>query len=110
MLTTAVLNAARLLGLSHRELAAVLATSPASVSRLGARRELTTGRAEWELGLLLVRLYRALDALVGGSDVKARRWLAAENEHLGGVPKERIKSIEGLVDVVRYLDAMRARI
>ncbi len=110
VLTTAVLNAARLLGLSNRDLAAVLATSPASVSRLLGRRKLSAGRAEWELGLLFVRLYRSLDALVGGSDTKARRWLAADNEHLGGVPRERIKSIEGLVDVVRYLDAMRARI
>ena len=60
--------------------------------------------------LLFLRLYRSLDALVGGDDDKARRWLNSENTHLGGVPADRIRAVEGLVDVVQYLDAMRGRL
>ena len=52
----------------------------------------------------------SLDALVGGDDAKAREWLHAANDHLGGVPADRIRSVEGLVDVVQYLDAMRGRL
>ena len=40
----------------------------------------------------------------------ARAWLQAPNSHLNGVPAERIASVEGLVDVVQYLDAMRGRL
>jgi hypothetical protein len=55
-------------------------------------------------------LYRSLDALVGGDDVMARAWVHARNDHLGGVPAERVRRVEGLVDVVQYLDAMRGRL
>ena len=65
---------------------------------------------EGELALLLVRLYRSLDALTGGDEAKNREWLHAENHHLGGKPSELIRSIQGLVHVVEYLDAMRGRL
>jgi len=91
-------------------LAAVLGTSEASVSRLHGGRVLDPASKEGELALLFLRLYRSLDALVGGDDDNARAWLHADNDHLRGVPAERIRSVEGLVDVVQYLDAMRGRL
>jgi hypothetical protein len=110
VLTAATLAAARTLRLKNRDLARVLGSSEASVSRLSAGRRLDPGTKEGELALLFLRLFRSLDALVGGDEEKARRWLHAENAHVGGVPAERIRSVEGLVDVVQYLDAMRGRI
>jgi len=107
VLTKAVLAAARRLGLRNRQLAEVLGASEASVSRLRGRRVIDPASKEGELALLFLRLYRSLDALVGGDDVKAGMWLRAENVHLNGVPAERIRTVEGLVDVVQYLDAMR---
>jgi hypothetical protein len=59
---------------------------------------------------LFLRVYRSLDALVGGDDDKAREWLHAQNDHLRGIPAERMRTVEGLVDVVQYLDAMRGRL
>jgi antitoxin Xre/MbcA/ParS-like protein len=106
----AVLAAADRLGLRNRHLAAVIGSSEASVSRLQHGRGLDPESKEGELALLFLRLYRSLDALVGGDDAKAHAWLFAENEHLTGVPAERIKTVEGLVDVVQYLDAMRGRL
>lgn len=94
----------------NRHLAAVLGTSEASVSRLQSARGLDPDTKEGELALLFLRLFRSLDALVGGDDDKARQWLAAENDHVRGVPSERIRSVEGLVDVVQYLDAMRGHL
>lgn len=110
VLTKAVLAAAVRLGLRNRELAAVLGTSEASVSRLSRSREVAPASKEGELALLFVRLFRSLDALVGGNEAQARSWLHSENEHVGGVPAERIRGVEGLVDVVQYLDAMRGRL
>jgi Protein of unknown function (DUF2384) len=106
----AVLSAAERLGLRNRHLAAVIGSSEASVSRLQHGRGLDPETKEGELALLFLRLYRSLDALVGGDDDKARQWLGAENDHVKGVPADRIKTVEGLVDVVQYLDAMRGRL
>ena len=110
VLAKAALAAAERLGLRNRHLAAVIGSSEASVSRLQNGRGLDPETKEGELALMFVRLYRSLDALVGGDDVKARAWLTAMNDHLGGIPAERIRTVEGLVDVVQYLDAMRGRL
>src|SRR3978361_6942 len=95
VLAKAVLSAATRLGLRSRPLAAVLGSSEASVSRLQRDRGLDPESKEGELALLFLRLYRSLDALVGGDDAKAREWLTARNEHLGAIPAERIKTVEG---------------
>jgi len=110
VLAKATLGAAERLGIRNRQLAAVIGSSEASVSRLRSGRGLEPDSKEGELALLLLRLYRSLDALVGGDDAKARDWLHAANDHLRGVPAERIRTVEGLVDVVQYLDAMRGRL
>lgn len=110
VLAKATMAAAARLGLRNRRLAEIIGTSEASVSRLRSGRGLDPATKEGELALLFLRLYRSLDALVGGEDVKARAWLHAHNDHVGGVPADRISTVEGLVDVVQYLDAMRGRL
>ncbi len=110
VLAKAVLSAASRLDVRQRELAEVIGSSEASISRLARGRGIDPVSKEGELALLFLRVYRSLDALVGGDDGRARTWLHAENAHLGGVPVERLKSVQGLVDVVEYLDGMRGRI
>ncbi len=110
VLAKAVLNAAARLGLRQRALAAILGASEASVSRLTRGRGIDPASKEGELALLFLRLYRSLDTLVGGDDGRARAWLEAPNEHLGGVPAERLVTVQGLVDVVQYLDGMRGKL
>ncbi len=110
VLTKATLAAAGRLGLRNRELALVIGSSEASISRLQHGRTLEPDTKEGELALLFLRLYRSLDALVGGDDQKSRAWLTATNHHLGAIPAERIRTVEGLVDVVPSLDAMRGRL
>lgn len=110
VLTRALRSAATRLGLRNRDVAAMLGASEASVSRLRSGRTVSPGTKEGELALLFLRLFRSLDALMGGDEARARAWLHAENAHVGGVPAERILRVEGLVDVVQYLDAMRGRL
>jgi hypothetical protein len=110
VLTKALLRAAQRLGLRHRELALILGTSEASISRLSSGRLVDPLSKEGELAILFLRLFRSLDALVGGNEATARAWFSAPNDHLGGVPAERIRRAEGLVDVVQYLDAMRGHL
>jgi predicted transcriptional regulator len=106
----ATLSAAERLGLTSRHLAAVIGVSEATVSRMQHGRGIAPTSKEGELSLTFVRLFRSLDALVGGDDAKARAWMHSMNVHLGGIPADRIRTVEGLVDVVQYLDAMRGRL
>lgn len=109
VLTKALLRAAELLGLSSARLARVLGVSEASISRLvtGAR-TIDPASKEGELALILVRVYRSLDALVGADDAQRKAWMRGHNRALNGKPAELIERAEGLVAVVGYLDAMRA--
>lgn len=111
VVTKAASRAASLLGLSQKELARVLGVSEATASRIASGKiTIDVDKKEGELALLFVRVFRSLDALVGGSEKKARAWFSAENTHVGGVPKERVQTVEGLVHVAQYLDAMRGKI
>lgn len=110
VLTKAVIRAGQLLGLSQRELGELLGLSPASVSRMhGGKLLLDPTSKEGELALLFLRIFRSLDALLGGARELLRAWLRTENLHLAGIPLERMKTIQGLVDVAVYLDAMRGK-
>jgi transcriptional regulator with XRE-family HTH domain len=111
VLGKAVVRAARLLDLSQRDVAAALGISEATTSRLFAGKYvLSAERAkEWELAILLVRLFRSLDAL-WGHEASARLWLDGRNDALGGRPRELLRTVEGLVRVVAYLDAARGRV
>lgn len=107
VLAKATLAAAARLGVRARQLAAIIGSSEASVSRLQHGRGLDPESNAGQRALHFIRAYRALDLLVGGDEAKARAWMHAHNEHLRGVPAERMRNIEGLMDVVQYLDAMR---
>ncbi|MFO1435791.1 MAG: antitoxin Xre-like helix-turn-helix domain-containing protein, partial [Gammaproteobacteria bacterium] len=104
VLTKALLRASDLLGLSGAALARVLGVSEASVSRLIAgARTIDPDSKEGELALLLVRLYRSLDALVGADDAQRRAWMSGFSRNLNGRPTDLITRAEGLVAVVAYL-------
>lgn len=105
----AVLNAADRLGVRARTLGSVIGLSEPTISRLKrGGHDLDPDGKPFELALLFVRLYRSLDAVVGGDDAVARAWMGTENNALGGRPIDRIRTVEGLVDVLGYLDARRA--
>lgn len=109
VVTKAVLRVAAALDVSQKELARILGLSEATVSRLmSGKLLLDAASKEGELALLLIRLFRSLDALVG-DETKARAWFHADNVHLAGVPAERVRTVEGLVHVAEYLDAMRGQ-
>jgi hypothetical protein len=110
VLAKAVRSAAARLELSNKRLAAIIGASEASVSRLQSGRGIDPAGKEGQLALLFLRVYRSLDALVGGDDARASAWLHAPNDHLGAVPADRLTDVQGLVDVVEYLDAVRGRL
>ncbi|MDZ7655304.1 MAG: antitoxin Xre/MbcA/ParS toxin-binding domain-containing protein [Sulfurimicrobium sp.] len=107
VLSKAVARAAERLEISRALLARVLGLSPATITRLySGEYQLDQNRKEWEFALLFVRAFRSLDSIVG-DEATARKWLNSENRGLNGRPIELIRSTEGLVRVVQYLDASR---
>lgn len=111
VLAKATARAAELLGLSGATLAGVIGASEATVSRIvRGERPLAPHSKSGELAVLLVRLYRALDALVGNDDARRLAWMRSHNDALNGVPATLVLSAQGLVAAVAYLDAMRAPI
>jgi uncharacterized protein (DUF2384 family) len=109
VLSKAVVRAAADLEVPQRVLARMLGTSEATVSRLARGRALDPSSKEGELAIQFLRVFRSLDALVGGNREHARAWLHAENAHLGGRPVELVQTALGLVQTAEYLDALRGR-
>ncbi|MEZ5287814.1 MAG: antitoxin Xre-like helix-turn-helix domain-containing protein [Vicinamibacterales bacterium] len=109
VVTKAVLRAAGLLQVPQKTLSRVIGVSEATVSRMSAGTyTLSPQDKAFELAVLFVRLFRALDAISGGDDTVARTWLRNANAALGDAPITRIESVTGLVDALAYLDARRA--
>ncbi len=111
LVTKAALRAAARLGIAQNALSRIIGVSEASVSRMSAGSlTLAPGDKPFELAVLFVRLFRGLDAMVGGDEAVARAWLRNPNLALGDVPLTLIQTVTGLVRVVTYLDARRARV
>lgn len=109
VITKATLRAADMLDITARTLALVIGVSEATVSRMRKQEFLLErGTKPFELAVLFVRLFRSLDAIVGGDKTVARAWLKNPNTTLDGTPLKKILTIAGLVDVIAYLDSRRA--
>ncbi|MDC7786178.1 MbcA/ParS/Xre antitoxin family protein [Rhodoplanes sp. TEM] len=109
VITRATLRAATRLGLSSRALSGVIGVSEATVSRMRAGTHLLhRGQKPFELAVLFVRLYRSLDAVMGGDDAAAAAWMKARNAALDAEPIALVQTVPGLVNVIQYLDARRA--
>lgn len=110
VLCKALRNTQEAFALSNEELGRVIGKDRSTISRLFEKGSLSPQSKEGELALLLVRIYRGLFALVGGSGSQMQHWLNTPNLHLDGKPREMIARVQGLVAVLSYLDAMRGRI
>jgi len=110
VLTKALIKTATYLDIPKTKLAHILGVSGATVTRLYTDAyRLSPDKKEWDFAVLLVRLFRSLDSIVGGSMDDARKWLTSENMALAGKkPADLIDTTEGIVRVVTYLDACRA--
>jgi uncharacterized protein (DUF2384 family) len=86
--------------------------SEATISRLHQGKKLISPETkEGEMALLLLRVYRSLNALVGHHHEKAKLWLCAPNHAFQlKTPLHHMKSVAGLVEVAQYLDAMRGKL
>ncbi|MGB7890035.1 MAG: antitoxin Xre/MbcA/ParS toxin-binding domain-containing protein [Xanthobacteraceae bacterium] len=110
-LTKATLRAADKLGLKNRILASIIGVSEPTVSRMSKGAYfLQPDEKSFELSALFVRLYRSLDAIVGGDEKVAQSWFTNQNSALGDTPINLVRKVSGLIHVIQYLDSRRARV
>jgi hypothetical protein len=105
VLAKAARNAAQALGLSQSDLGEAIGRARSSLAR-----PLDPGSKSGELAALVIRCYRSLFVLTGGEPEAMHHWMATANLHTGGVPREQIKQVQGLVAVTEYLDAVRGKL
>ncbi|HSS07823.1 MAG TPA: antitoxin Xre/MbcA/ParS toxin-binding domain-containing protein, partial [Rhodanobacteraceae bacterium] len=111
VLTQATLRAADLLEIPQRTLADIIGVSASTISRAAnGGAPVDPASKSGELAKLWVRVFRSLDAIVGSNDVAARARLNSANAAFGGEkPVDRLRSAEGLIQVLQYLDSARGR-
>lgn len=106
VLAEALVNAGKLLGMTQGELGDIIGKDRSAISR----GRIDPDGKDGELALLFIRCYRALYVLVGGDAEQMRHWMHTENRHTGGTPVDQVKSVQGLVAVAEYLDAIRGKL
>ena len=104
VLAKAVRNAGEALGLSQAEVGAVIGRARSSLTR-----PIDPESKPGELAALLIRCYRSLFVLTGGEPAAMSHWMGTPNLHTGGIPREQVKDVQGLVTVTEYLDAARGK-
>ncbi len=110
VLCKALFRAQTELGLNQTELGRILGIDRTSVARLKRRGRLEPDSKTGELALCLIRVFRSLYAQTGGEREALRHWLGTFNHHLGGVPREMMQGVTGLVHLLDYLDAIRGKV
>ncbi len=109
VLAKATLRAAVMLGLTGRQLADVIGSSESTISRMASGvRALPPQSKPGQMAALVIRAYRSLDALVGNDEARRLRWMTSYNAALNATPQEAMRTPEGLVRIVTYLDGARA--
>ena len=110
ILTKALKNAADYWKINNKHISDIIGLSEASVSRLrNGVYHLDCKSKQWQLAVMFLRIFRGLDAYMGGHIENERRWLQAHNTALGGTPLELMRNVEGLASVVQYIDYMRGQ-
>jgi DNA-binding XRE family transcriptional regulator len=107
ILVKTLVRAADRLAVSNKALAKIIGLSEATISRMRKGGYVLDGKP-LELAIMFIRLYRSLDAVVGGDDTVAKAWVRNKNSALKDSPLNLIQTVSGLTNVLQYLDARRA--
>tara|TARA_R110002111_G_scaffold120260_2_gene183326 strand:+ start:1417 stop:1788 length:372 start_codon:yes stop_codon:yes gene_type:complete len=110
VLAKALLSASDQLGLKQAELASVLGVHRTAISRLKQKQSLDPSSKQGEIALFVIRIARALFALTGGDAEWIKHFMRTHNTVTGAVPAKQITSIQGLMTVAQFVDAIRGKL
>jgi transcriptional regulator with XRE-family HTH domain len=110
-ITHAFIEAGRALGMTLGQLARVIGVSESAMKNYSRGSASISSPKDQELSLGLIRVYRALFAILGGDRAQMRHWMRTPNRHLNGQePVALAANYQGLAELNVYLDAMRGRL
>ena len=105
-----VISASDALGLTREQLANAIGVSVPTIARMKSGSAVPNHKP-FELSLLVIRIYRALFAVVGGNPESMKHWMNTPNQHFADqTPSDLIQKVDGISQLVWYLDAIRGRI
>ena len=110
VLAKALLNAAEQLGLKQADLGAILGLDRTAISRLKQNPSLDPNSKKGELALLVIRIARALFALTGGDKDWIKHFMHNPNKVTGGIHAKQMETIQGLIQVMQFVDAIRGKV
>ncbi|WP_029408406.1 MbcA/ParS/Xre antitoxin family protein [Thiomicrorhabdus sp. Milos-T2] len=103
----ALMNVKEEFSISNEVVGGIIGADASTVFRIGKKGDMKENKS-YEAALLLIRVYRSLYALFGGSKKAMYHWLNTENQDFQKQkPVSIMASWIGLVEVVQYLDEMR---
>ena len=105
ILFKAYMNMGEKLKFNQSELGQIIGRDRPSMRRSG---EIDPDSKVGESALLMLRCYRGAKALMQ-TEENVQHWFDTKNHAFGIAPREMVKSTEGLVTVVQYLDAYRGK-
>ena len=109
VLTHSALRAGALLGLSHVALAQTLGLDQSTVSAMAdGSAELQSDFPSGQRALILIKIYQALTANVGGDEQACKQWVCSHNTGLAATPALLVQSEDGMNAVLAYLQSMEA--
>ncbi|MBF7073987.1 DUF2384 domain-containing protein [Glaciecola sp. MH2013] len=109
VVTKALFNVKDELGVSQEVIGQIIGADAATVSRMQKRMDMKQNRV-YETAVILIRIYRSLYTILGGSSDAIKHWLNTNNkDFMGRPPIDNMKNIVGLINTAEYLDSMRGR-
>lgn len=105
VVTKATVTAAERLGIDPPALAGIVGLPEDKICGMQCLDHLLErGSEPLERSLMLLRLFRNLNVMASGDCDIAKAWLVRHNEALGSVPAEKIQTVDGLGEVLTYLE------
>lgn len=93
------------MGLTDGQAAQALGLTERQINLLhSGRRYLRAESKAGEIALMIVRIYRAVDALVGSDEATRRRWMANHHQELQCSPQQTITTVVALVNTLDCLE------
>lgn len=108
IIAKALKRAGQFMGLKSSLLAEILNVSTSTLNR-DFQNGIEPDTLKGKVSLMIIRMYRSLSVISGNNDSFVKHFLNTENKYFRAAPVDVIRSLEGLVQVNQYLDAMRGK-
>lgn len=109
IVATALKRAGQFMGIKTSVLAEILNVSISTLNR-DFQNGIEPDTLKGKVSLMIIRMYRSLCVISGNNDRFIKHFLNTENTYFRQAPIDAIRSLEGLVEVNQYLDAMRGKV